>query len=415
MKEGCEKSLVNRRNFLKSTASMAALFSLSQLGVGKGDAQEPVVFAVVDDLSGPFAASGKRTVEGMQMALEEINYSLLGRKIKLEIRDTELKPGVAVRRMREVIEKEHPKLIISSCSSAVQLAMEEVALDQKTLFWTQGWATEITGKACNRYTFRWDPGNFTMAKSAVVNMMKLVPERKKWFTITADYSWGYSMLDVMVPTLRGLGARHIGNIYTPLGEREFSTYLTAAMAAKPDVISIVNFGEDQMNAVKQAHEFGAKKMALIQTPGSGLEMFRGVGSEALEGVYSGVSWWFTVDTPFSKEFSRKYKERFKDTASFSVINHYTAVKVTIEAMKSVGSFEPGKVIPKLEGFKYTGPFGEEVVREWDHQCIHPYLLTKGKAPKDKKFDDDYVEIVGSGEAFPTNEESLCKDIFRTKL
>jgi branched-chain amino acid transport system substrate-binding protein len=415
MKEGCEKSLMNRRNFLKSTASMAALVSLSQLGVGKAEAQEPVVFGVVDDLSGPFASSGKRTVEAMQMALEEINYSLLGKKIKLEIRDTELKPGVAVRRMRELIEKEHPKLIISSCSSAVQLAMEEVALDQKTLFWTQGWATEITGKACNRYTFRWDPGNFTMAKSAVVNMMKLVPERKKWFTITADYSWGYSMLDVMVPTLRELGARHIGNIYTPLGEREFSTYLTSAMAAKPDVISVVNFGEDQMNAVKQAHEFGAKKGSLIHTPGSGLEMFRGVGSEALEGVYSGVSWWFTVDTPFSKEFARKYKERFKDTASFSVINHYTAVKVTIDAMKGAGSFEPDKVIPKLEGYKYKGPFGDESIREWDHQCIHPYLLTKGKAPKDKKFDDDYVEVVGSGEAFPTKEESLCKDIFRTKL
>ena len=415
MKDEDGKRFLNRRNFLKSSLSTLALFSFSKLGVNQVYAQEPIVFAVVDDLSGPFASSGKRTVEGMQMALEEINYTLLGKKIKLEIRDTELKPGVAVRRMRELIEKEHPKLIISSCSSAVQLAMEEVALDQKTLFWTEGWATEITGKACNRYTFRWDPGNFTMAKSAVVNMMKLVPERKKWFTITADYSWGYSMLDVMVPTLRASGAKHIGNIYTPLGEREFSTYLTSAMATKPDVISVVNFGEDQMNAIKQAHEFGAKKVAVIHTPGSGLEMFRGVGSEALEGVYAGVSWWFTVDSPFSKEFAKKYKERFKDTASFSVINHYTAVKVTIEAIKSVGSFEPGKVIPKLEGFKYKGPFGDEYIREWDHQCIHPYLLTKGKAPKDKKFDDDYVDVVGSGEAFPSKEESLCKDIFGTKL
>jgi branched-chain amino acid transport system substrate-binding protein len=223
------------------------------------------------------------------------------------------------------------------------------------------------------------------------------------------------MLDVMVPTLRELKARHIGNIYFPLGEREFSTYLTVAMAAKPDVISLVSFAEDQTNAIKQAHEFGVKKVASIHTPGSGLEMFRGAGSEALEGVYSGLSWWFTVDTPFSKEFTKRYKERFKDNPSFSTINHYTAVKVTIEAMKSVGSFEPSKVIPKLEGFKYKGPFGEEYVREWDHQSIHPYLLAKGKAPKDKKFDDDYVEIVGSGEAFPTKAESLCKDIFRTKF
>jgi branched-chain amino acid transport system substrate-binding protein len=349
------------------------------------------------------------------LALEEINYTLLGRKIKLEVRDSELKPGVAVRRMRELIEKEHPKLIISSGSSAVQLAMMEVALDQKTLFWTQGWATEITGKACNRYTFRWDPGNYTMAKSGIVNMMKIMPERKKWFTITADYSWGYSMLDVMVPTLRELKASHIGNIYFPLGEREFSTYLTVAMAAKPDVISLVSFAEDQMNAIKQAHEFGAKKVALIHTPGSGLEMFRGMGSEALEGVYSGVSWWNTVDTPFSKEFSKRYRDRFKDTASFSTVNHYTGVKATIEAMKSAGSFEPAKVIPKLEGLKYAGPFGQEYIRDWDHQCIHPYLLAKGKAPKDKKFVDDYVEIVASGEAFSTKEESLCKDIFKTKL
>ena len=74
-------------------------------------AADEVVFAFIDDLSGPSSDVGEDGRKGIVLALEHVGYKVLGKKIKLVVRDTELKADVGVRRFREVVEQEHPVMV----------------------------------------------------------------------------------------------------------------------------------------------------------------------------------------------------------------------------------------------------------------------------------------------------------------
>lgn len=120
------KPKVNRNKVL--VAMMAAVLFASVLWSSYAQAEQPpkeVVWALVDALTGPFAASSKEGVNAMEMFLEENKYTIAGYKIKLVLADTELKPAVGVRRLAEVISTHGEKLVFvfSGASSAVQLAL----------------------------------------------------------------------------------------------------------------------------------------------------------------------------------------------------------------------------------------------------------------------------------------------------
>ena len=52
--------------------------------------------------SGPYADSGKLTDQGARIALEEVNYTINGKKIKYVTRDSETKAGPAARRAQRL-------------------------------------------------------------------------------------------------------------------------------------------------------------------------------------------------------------------------------------------------------------------------------------------------------------------------
>jgi len=365
----------------------------------------PVYWAVVDDLSGPYSADGTDGVRGVTLALEDHGMTILGHPIKLVTRDTELRPAVGVRRMREVINKYHPICLHSGASSAVQLAMTEVAKDQKTLFWTGGWDSRLTGEAGHRYVFSWNASNFAIASSSVAGFLKLFPDVKTAYHITADYAWGYDMEEKDNMIFKKRGVKVLGHTLTPLGGTDYSAHITKALAAKPDVIVLNVYGNDLMNCAKQAAEFGAKEKCKILIPGDGLTMLRGIGAKALEGMYAGTHWWWKNPNDWSKNFTAKWLDKYGMTPSYYCPCQYTVTSVTLNAMEKAGSTDPKDVIPILEGMTYDGPSGKETIRAWDHQVTHPFLLGVGKKPEDMTHPDDFLEIVSSAAVYRSHEEN----------
>jgi len=382
-----------------------ALFTLF-FGLPSATAADEIVFATVDDLSGPYAASGDEGVKAVQLALDEVGWKVLGKKVKFVKRDTQLKPAVGVRKFREVVEQERPVFVQSGCSSAVQLAMQEVAADTKTLFWTQGWSSKLTSAGTvNRYSFRWDSSNYAIAQSSVAGFMKLFPNAKTFFSITMDYAWGTDMFKEAKAVVEKLGGKMIGNVLTPMKETDYSGAITKALSTKPDVIMLNLYGGPLIKCARATAEFGAKERAKVLIPADGLTMLRGIGSEALQGMYVGSHWWHTADNAFSKSLVERFKKKYGTIPSYYVAANYVGAIETIKAMERCGSTDVNKVICALEGHKYDGPTGKETIRAFDHQVVHPFLLGLAKTPGEKKYDDDYLKIIGSGEVYRTYEQN----------
>ena len=375
-------------------------------GITEASADQEIVYAVVDDLSGPYAANGDENVKATTLALEELDYKVLGRPIRLVKRDTQLKPAVGVRKFREVVEQEKPIFVSSGCSSGVQLAMQPVAKETKTIFWTDGWATPLTtAGTVNRYTFRWSGTDFAVANSALTGFMKKFPNAKSYYAITMDYAWGHSMFEEVAKIIKDSGGTVLGNVLTPIKETDYSGAITKALAAKPDVVIIIQYGSPQIKCARAVHEFGVKDRAKVFIPATGITMLRGIGAEALEGMYVCTQWWYRLENDFSKAFVKKYKAKYNATPSYYAAAKYVEAILNLGAVERSKSTDVGKIICALEGYKYNGPSGSEEIRAFDHQVVHPLFLGVGKSRKQMKEDDDLLEIIGSGMVYRSKEQN----------
>lgn len=397
---------MNRRDLLK-VGSYALL--ASQLPLKSAFAAEsPMLFGIPNPMSGPFAANGKFAAMGAELYFGH-QKTLLGRPTAYEILDSQGKPAVAIRQVQDLFEQKKARFFAGGILSSTALAMGKELDKLGGVFVTTAGADEITGIDCNRATFRWSVPTYGAVRETVGPLIKMLPKAKRWYTITPKYVFGEGLLNATKDILKENGLEHVGNSYHSLDEREFSGYLTNAMAAKPDVLVLLNFGSQSSETLRQAVSFGIKaKATILMAWASGLEQFETLGADLCEGVYFGVQYWHRIDSPLNKEFVKQTRDKFKVNPNYSLAGAYIMCKMMSDGIVKAGSAEPAKVIAAMEGTSYDGLTGTEVIRKEDHQVIKNYYLLKGKAKSAMADADDYCDIIHGGQSFLSPQQAGCK-------
>lgn len=369
---------------------------------------QEIVFLNSAQLSGPYAETGRDQSRGVKLAIEEFGGKVLGKKVRLIERDVP-NPSEAVRKAKEAVENEGAKFIIVGTSSGVALAMMEYAKSQKVVVGALAGADAVTGSACNKNTFRWQVPTYGAVREVVPKIIEEYKAATTFFTITPDYVFGHDLLRNTEEVLKEKGKTLLGNVLHPMGETEYSQYITKAMAAKPDVVLFLNFGDDTVNALKQAVSFGMKQLSKIGVVWSaGLPNFRALGTQVLEDIIVGSQYEWNVDTPQSKKFVESYKKAYKDLPSMNAASAYAETKAILTAIKKAGATDHQKVIKALENMEYDDPTGKVFYRTCDHQAIKNYYTLRCKKQSEKKFDDDYAEIIGFSKNFLECQNTGCK-------
>ena len=400
---------MNRRNMLKLAALSAVPGSLGSLVAKSAFAQgAPIQFACPVPMSGPFAANGKYADLGMKLAIEQYG-KVLGQPLAYTALDTEGKPATAVRRVQEIAQQKNARFFAGGILSSESLAMGKEAEKAGGIFITTAGADEITGKDCNPATFRWSVPTFGAIEQTVRPLIASMPKAKRWYTITPQYVFGEGLLGAAKNIFQEKGIEHVGNSYHSLNEKEFSGYLTNAMAAKPDVLLLLNFGAQSSAALRQAVSFGMhKNMTILIAWASGLEQFDELGADLCDGVYFGAQYWHTADTTLNKDLVKLTADKLKIVPNYSLAGSYVCTKILIDGIVKAGTVDQKAVIAALEGMKYDGLTGTEEIRKADHQVIKDYYLLKGKAKSKMKNPADFVEVVSSGKSFLPIDKTGCK-------
>ncbi len=386
---------MNRRNMLKLAALSAVPGAVGSLVARSAFAQGgPLQFACPVPMSGPFAANGKYADLGMKLAIDQYG-KVLGDPLSYTVLDTEGKPATAVRRVQEIAQQKNVRFFAGGILSSEALAMgKEVGKDGGVFITTAG-ADEITGKDCNSATFRWSVPTFGAIDQTVRPLIQMLPKAKRWYTITPQYVFGDGLLSAAKAIFQEKGIEHVGNSYHSLNEKEFSGYLTNAVAAQPDVLLILNFGSQSSDTLRQAVSFGMKKNCTILIAwASGLEQFQALGADLCEGVYFGAQYWHGIDSPLNRDLVKRTNAALKANPNYSLAGSYICSKVLLDGIVKAGSADPKKVVAALEGMKYDGLTGPEEIRKGDHQVLKNYYLLKGKAKNKMKNADDFADIVG---------------------
>ncbi|HAL38333.1 MAG TPA: branched-chain amino acid ABC transporter substrate-binding protein [Polaromonas sp.] len=397
-------STASRRDFLKYSASVPMLGYL-----GSAAAQvDAIQFGCAVPLSGPFAANGKYADTGMKLAIEKYG-KVLGRAVAYTAIDTEGKPATAIRKVQDAIQQKGTRFFLGGFLSSEALAIGKEVDKAGGVSITTAGADELTGSECNRSTFRWSVPTYGAIEQTVRPLIEKMPKAKRWYTITPQYVFGEGLLSAAKAVFKEKGIEHVGNSYHSLDEKEFSGYLTNAMAAKPDVLLLLNFSTQSSDTLRQAVSFGMKKnMTIVMAWASGLEQFESLGADLCQDVYFGAQYWHAINSPFNKEFVKLVNTTLNEDPNYSLAGSYVCTKIVLDAIAKANSVDPKAVIAAMEGMKYEGLTGVEEIRKGDHQVIKNYYLLKGKGKAVMRNKNDYADIVSSGKSFLPLEKTLCK-------
>lgn len=397
--------MTNRRTFLESIAATSLGLAGLPLSVR---AQQPTKIGTILPLSGPLAGVGRPSEMGAKLALKA-----MGREFGINTEyisiDSEGNPGRALPKVLAVMQREGVKLFSGSVLSSVGLALSSQVATSGGIFITGVGADEITGSQCRRSTFRWTVPSYGAIQETIRPLMEMFPDAKRWYTITPKYVFGEALLRHAVDLFKAKGVEHVGNSYHSLAETEFSGYVANAAAAKPDVLVLLNFGGQATNTLRQAADFGLKsKMKILMAWDAGLEQYQEIGSDVLDGVYTGTQYYHEIDSPGNRRIVKLFEDEYKRVPSYSMLNVYMCNELLMRGIKAAGSAEPAAMISALEGMSYEGPTGTEKIQPFDHQCVKNYYLGRGKAKARKRNDNDFIEILSHGKSFLPAAETGCK-------
>ncbi|MDN7143773.1 ABC transporter substrate-binding protein [Pseudomonas sp. JQ170] len=397
---------MQRRTLLKAGLALGGLGCIPA-GMRLACAEEPITFYGLKSMSGAFASYGKYADMGSRLAIAE-HPQLLGRPLKYKVIDTEGNAGKAVRKVQEAIGQDAARFFQGCTLSSSALAVSKEIHKAGGVFMTPVGADEITGKDCNSATFRWSVPTYGAIRETLVPMIRQLPAAKRWYTITPQYVFGDALLDNARKVFKEFGVEHIGNSYHSLQEQEFSGYLTNAIAAKPDVLVLLNFGSQSSNALRQAVNFGIKeRMKVLLVWSAGLDQFQELGSDVLEGVYLGAQYWHQVDTPLNQALVKATQAAYGINPNYPLAADYIGTRVMLEAIIKTGSFDGPAIARTLQGMTYQGPTGDELIRAADHQVMKDYYLLRGKSQAQMRDEDDLAEVLSAGRSFIDAANTGC--------
>ena len=341
-------------------------------------AQAPVKLGFVYIMSGPFATYGQFAKQGAELAIDEINKAggINGRKIEAFFEDTAGKPDVGIRVIRKLVYENGVDAVMGLDSSGVASAVAPIMKELKTpLIITHAATPDVTGKNCNRYTFRIslnENQNMKMAASIASDLKATL-----WTTIGPDYSFGHQSWEYFEKYLREMKPE-MGFIptsevaFAPMKTTDFSAYITKVMNSKADGMLVSLWGGNLIDFVRQASDMGffdGKRQVLL-TLGAATEVLYALKDKMPEGLWVGTRYWFAGnESPENKAFVDAYKAKYETYPSYNAHGAYAAVKAYAAAAAKAQSTEKEKVVDALSGLSMKLPVGAVTIRPEDHQAV----------------------------------------------
>jgi len=235
---------------------LIAVLALCWLAPGAGAADKAVKLGLLTDMAGVFSDfSGRGSVVAAQLAIEDFKASHPGLDITLLTADHQNKPDVGSEIVRRWIATDGIDAIIDVPNTAIALAINELARqNNKVLLISGAGSSDLTGKQCSPNTIQWTFDSWSLAHALGSSLV--AAGGNTWFFLVADYAFGHTLAAEVGAEVTRVGGKLVGQAVHPVGATDFSSYLLQAQASQAKVIALADAGQDAINAVKAAGEFG---------------------------------------------------------------------------------------------------------------------------------------------------------------
>ncbi|MBO1077223.1 ABC transporter substrate-binding protein [Roseomonas marmotae] len=388
-----------RRQVVAGAAGIAAA-TLFRPAIARAQGTEPIKIGLVYPKQGTFADLGEGAAAGATLMLEQAGSRILGRPARVIWLD-DPNPQSAQQNMQKLIEEEKVTAVLGGASGATALALSALAKRAKIPFITLSGATMLTGKDCNRYTFRCN----APAPVAVRAIAPVLLERgKRWYFLMPDYAFGQDVYAAYKAFLDAAGGQQVGYDKTPLGTADFSGFILKIRQARPDVVVTALSGNDLPLLLKQYADFGMKDGAPISSPIITDTDIVNAGTQA-SGIYGKV--WHYEDSRNSdadNAFTKAYTAKMGRPPHANAFLASVSMRLMLAGIEKAGSARPDAIVRALESVRIEDDDFPIFFREWDHQLMHRTVLLKVRP----QFTDPWkaLEVIKSAPDAPAGLDAL---------
>ena len=355
-------------------------------------AANEVVIGDIDDMSGVYAdVIGQGGIEAAKMAITDFGGTVLGKKIVFLSADHQNKPDVGASKFREWADQNGVNMILGGSNTGVSLGMAKVAAQKKVPFIAIGAAgASLTNEDCTPYTVHYAYDTTSLANGTASAMVK--EGGKTWYFLTADYAFGTQLRDAATGVVTANGGKSLGEVRVPLATTDFSSFLLQAQGSGGQVLGLANAGQDFTNSLKAAQEFGITKKMKPAALLAFISDIHSLGLKTAQGLYLTTGWYWDNDAD-TRAWAKRYFNIMKKEPTMNQAAYYSATLHYLNAVKTVGSTDPDKVMAEMKKAKINDMFVKGGYVRADGVMIHPMYVMQVKTPAESKYPWDYYKLI----------------------
>ncbi len=373
------------KQFMAGVSLAAAI-----VAAGAAQAQEKVKIGVVLTLSGPSAVLGQQARDGFQLALKDLGGRLGGREAEVVVIDDELKPDVAVTKVRGLLERDKVDFVVGPIFSNVAAAIHKPVTDAGVhLLSPNAGPSVFAGKGCSPLFFATSYQNDQ--NHEVLGQVAQNRGYKRVYLLAPNYQAGKD-------SLAGFKRRFKGEVieesYVPLNNLDFQSELAKIAAVKPDALFTFMPGGMGVNLVRQYRQAGLADRIPFLSAFTVDESTLPAQQDAAVGLFGGSNWAPNLDTPQNRKFVQAYEAAYGSVPGSYSMHAYDTALLIDSALKATGGQTSDKkalsaAIRKADFQSLRGDFKFGA----NGFPVQDFYLVKAAKRPDGKFQTEIVEKV----------------------
>jgi branched-chain amino acid transport system substrate-binding protein len=383
-------------------ASMRALAAVTVLTWSASAAlsQDKLRVGIIVTLSGPAAVLGGQVRDGFNLAVKTLGGKLGGRSAEVVVVDDELKPDVAVTKVKGLVERDKVDFVVGPIFSNVLQAIFKPVTDANVFLISPNAGTSnFAGKQCHPNFFVTSYQNDQMF--GVLGKYAQDKGYKRLFMMAPNYQAGK---DALTGVKRQFKGEIVDEAYTPLGQLDFSAELAKIAVAKPDAVFAFMPGGMGINLVKQYRQAGLAGIPFLSAFTTDESTLPAQGDAAV-GFLAGANWAPDMDNPQNKAFLAAYEADYKSIPATYAMQAYDAALLIDSALKATGgkTEDQDAVRAALRKADFTSLRGKFRFGP-NHYPIQDFYLVKVAKRADGKYQTEIVSRV-----FADSADDYAKD------
>ncbi|HKK31182.1 MAG TPA: ABC transporter substrate-binding protein [Alphaproteobacteria bacterium] len=326
-------------------------------------------------ITGAGASYGTSAMQGHELAVDQINEDggVNGEKLVTLTRDTQLNPSLSAAAAKELITKDGVQVLVGTVSSAVALAVSEVAKREGVPFIaTIAKTVRLTTDRRHDYVFR-VATNTVFEGDAIAEIVSTL-DKSTYCDLQLDYAYGHDLSDGIEQGLKKYAPamERLASLRVKLGAADYSQVISQILGAGCEVVTSGLWGSFFINFAQQAKPFGLfDQVTLVNGGESGaVEVTGRMGDDYPPNVWANAyELWYFHPSRAHVAFQESLAEKVgtQETNNYPVLG-FTAVQFLAEAAQKAGNNSSEAIASTLPGLTIYSPVGERTMDAETHQA-----------------------------------------------